>query len=176
MSENSGQFELYAIIKRGPDFDFRTFALQGLERAKENLRNDGFLTPVAFLVTGEDIRCYGIWFQGWQQKDAVYSSLIDVARSLNARAIITINDCYAKTPAPEDVSGHFANYKWGDLVADHDYEEITMTVTGPDIPTWIVHVPYGREGKELNFGELHEQNGGDVGLLEGWPKSSSTTQ
>src|SRR6266404_1812642 len=146
-------------------FDLREFALGVLEIAKENLKNDGQLVPTAFAITANHIHCYSVSFANHDEKPIVYSDLIEAAKNQGATALITCNDALWSTKAgPEDVDGYYP----GKLAVDEANECIMLTVSGPAIQTWSAQIPYQRANDGIEFGDVHEQIGGEAGFLEGW--------
>jgi hypothetical protein len=146
-------------------FDLREFALGVLEIAKENLRNDGQLVSTVFAITASHIHCYSVSFANHDEKPLAYSKLIEAAREQEATALITCNDAHIGDKAGPDV---IEAYYPGKLAAENAKECIMLVVSGPAIKTWSAEIPYQRANGRIEFGDVHEQVGGEVGFLEGW--------
>jgi hypothetical protein len=103
--------------------------LKSLDDAKNDLSRDKYLTPVAFIITDDEVLDFNLQFEDREQKLSAYSKLVELARAKNARAIITINDANV-TDTPGKDSAGLPN------------ECVFMTVSGPDTQTWTVSVSY----------------------------------
>jgi hypothetical protein len=145
-----------------PAFDLREFALRALEIAQENLRNDGHLVPVAFIITPTGVEVCDASFEGEEQKAARYADIVAAARAKDAIAIMTIND--AHVAKPDDVEGYY----WGKLAVEGAPECLWLAVSGPAMETWNLRVPYQRSAEGIVFGEPEEEYG-SVNFLPGWP-------
>jgi len=152
-------------VPRSEDFDLREFALGVLAIAKENLARDRELVPTAFAITENEIQCYSVSFADHYVKPDVYLKLVEVAKAQNALALITCNDAFWSDKAEPDFA---EGYYPGKLAAEKAKECIMLTVSGPAIQTWSVEVPYERIGDAIEFGDVREQSGGELDLLEGW--------
>jgi len=136
-----------------------------LEIAKENLRNDGHLIPTAFAITASHIHCYSVSFADHEEKPATYSKLIEAARNQGATALITCNDAFMDNKAsPDAVEAYYP----GKLAAINAQECIMLIVSGPAIQTWTAELPYQRVGNVIEFSDMQEEFGGEVGFLEDW--------
>lgn len=152
-------------VLRSDDLDLREFALGVLEIAKENLQRDGHLIPTAFAITASHIHCYSVSFANHDEKPLAYSKLIEAAREQEATALITCNDALSGDNAgPDAIEAYYP----GKLAAENAKECIMLVVSGPAIQTWSVELPYQRVGDDIEFGDIQEEFGGEVGFLEGW--------
>ena len=150
--------------------DLREFAGQILDMAKENLRNDGCLLPVAFVVTGEQVLAAPIVFQTQEEKEDAYRLLVESARAHQALAIVTLNDAHYRS----DPGGQTrAVYYPGKLAAEGAAECILLTISGPGIASWEVRIPYQRGTEGLAFGETEESNDIQLNLLGDWASRPS---
>ena len=141
-------------------------ALEALETAKEDLRRDGYLLPVAFVVTDEGTIDFNIQFKDQNEKSWVYSKLVEVAKEKNAKAIITINDAQITKPPQEDNSQP-------ELAGDGIGKEcLYLTISGPGVQTWTVSVPYYRATSGIIFGKQLEATNDILNLLPGWGNSA----
>ena len=131
----------------------REYALKALHKAREDLRRDKYLIPVAFVVTDADILDFTLDFGDTDQKASAYAELVEIAKQKGGRAIITINDAKIKDQA-------------GGKTAQ---ECIYVTVSGPEMQTWSVSQPYTKVGDEIVFGQPSETSNDFLNLLRGWP-------
>jgi hypothetical protein len=143
----------------------RDYAVKALETAKEDLRRDKYLIPVAFIVTDEEILDFNLQFEDAEQKASAYENLVQIAKQKSARAIITLND--AKLTDPVRGKASEAASTWADDA--NEKECIYVTISGPSIQTWSVCLPYERRDDEIVFGEPIESMNDLLNLLPGWP-------
>jgi hypothetical protein len=68
----------------------RHYALNALTTAKEDLRRDGYLLPMTFVIAGDEILDFNLEFEDREQKLAVYAKVVETAKERSARAIITV--------------------------------------------------------------------------------------
>jgi hypothetical protein len=123
------------------------YALKALATAKEDLRRDGYLIPVAFVIADDGILDFNVQFEGKEHKRSVYAKVVEIAKERNARAIITVNDAGIKNDL---VSKNLQ--PTGEATATEMLNEcIYVTVSGPTIKTWTVSVSYERTGSEIRF-------------------------
>jgi len=147
--------------------DIRQLVSQLLEIGKENLARDGYLTPVAFLVTPQDVLLVEVRFRGQEEKQAAYQAVVAAARQHNALAVVTLNDAYyARRGQSED-------YYPGKLAAEGASECICAVVSGPDFTPWSVSVPYQRTKEGIRFSKEEESSDIQVGLLPDWAAGST---
>lgn len=162
MSEN---VKLAWTVPLPEGFVLKEFAVGVLEIAKENLQGDGNLIPTAFAITASHIHCYSVSFADHDEKPAAYSKLIEAARDQGATALITCNDAFMDNKAdPDAVEAYYP----GKLEAENAKECIMLVVSGPAIQTWTAELPYQRVGDDIEFSDMQEEFGGEVGFLEGW--------
>ena len=134
--------------------DPREFALKALDAAKQDLRRDMYLLPIAFILTDSETLDFNLNFDNAEHKGLVYSKLVEVAKERGGRAIITINDATETNPTSP-----------GYLKLDCIY----VTVSGPRLTTWTLSLPYTKVGNEIQFGEPTETSNDFLNLLRGWP-------
>lgn len=147
--------------------DLREFVSQILEIAKQNLAKDGYLIPIAFLITGDNVLLMQVRFERPEEKEAAYAEVVAAARQQNALAIVTLNDAYySRNIKAED-------YYPGRLAAEGASECISVVVSGPDFAPWGMSVPYDRTKEGIRFGKEEESSDIQVGLLPDWPSGSS---
>jgi len=150
------------------DIDLKKRALEALEAAKDDLTRDGYLIPVAFIVTNLEILDFNLDYEDEDQKASAYAKLVEVARKQGGSAIITVNN--ARCGEPGTLDGYYP----GKLEIEGAPECIYITVSGPAITTWSVTVPYVRRGKEIVFGNAVEAFDDSLNLLPGWPSGPQT--
>jgi len=144
--------------------DLKKFAKGLIERAKENLEQDGYLQSAVFLVTDSDVHCYSVCFSGYEQKESAYDEAVQKAREFGALAIVTLNDAFiGDKDTPE-------NYEWGQVAADPKGECIFVTFSGPGLENWTIEVEYRREPGGLVFSPPTEEEKSFIGLLGDWSK------
>src|SRR5215467_1337271 len=147
--------------------DLKALAYEFLHEAQHSLRSDGYLNPTAVVITPEENLIFDIEFESEEERDEVYSGMMEVAQQKNASAIITVNDVY-----PDDAPGKPARLEgpeWGAL-ADSTGEAIMITVSGSGFETWSLLSPYFRREDGLVFHPAKEMRnpGGEVELLGDW--------
>jgi hypothetical protein len=131
--------------------DLRDYARNALEVAKEDLRRDKNLIPVALIVFEEEVSDFSLEFENAEEKMSVYGEIVRIAEQRAARAIITVNDAQLREPTTDVIT-----------------ECIYLSVSGPGIQTWSIAVPYKR-ADEIKFGAASESLGDMLNLLPGWP-------
>ncbi|PYU06726.1 MAG: hypothetical protein DMG33_07000, partial [Acidobacteria bacterium] len=125
--------------------NLKRYALRALEVAKEDLRRDKFLIPVAFIVVGDQVSDFSVQFKDPNQKALVYSELVRIAKEKRADAIITINDAKLTNMVSARSGGAKQDLRTNEGTQDCIY----LTVSGPAIRTWSVCLPYERAGYEI---------------------------
>ncbi len=147
--------------------DLKALAYEFLHEAQQSLQSDGYLNPTAIVITPEENLIFDIEFETEEERDEIYSEMMEVAQQKNAGAIITVNDVYpdngAGTPARLEGAG------WGAL-AETPTEAIIITVSGSGFETWSLICPYFRREDRINFHPAREMRnpGGEVELLGDW--------
>jgi len=141
------------------------YALRALEKAKEDLRRDKYLLPVAFIVTEDNVFDFNLQFEDAEQKRTVYDELVKLAKAKNARAIITVNDA-TLTNHSEGSSSDTAVTRTDNKIPQFC---IFLTISGPSIKTWSLSLPYVSMGNEVVFGNPTETVNDVLNLLPGWP-------
>ena len=162
--------------ERDSDISPQEFASKLLNHAQELLARDGSLASAAFLITEREIHCYEVSFKDHEQKRKIYDELIVLARLENAVAVVTLNDAYTTWDATPEELKKYENYYPGLLQKEKCPECIFMTITGPGLLNETLTIPYLHVEGEICFGELKDETGGEVGLLEGWAEKSTKKQ
>ncbi|HEY2499336.1 MAG TPA: hypothetical protein VGK24_19930 [Candidatus Angelobacter sp.] len=146
--------------------DLKALAYEFLHEAQHSLRGDGYLNPTAVVITPEENLIFDIEFETEEERDEIYSEMMEVAEQKNAGAIITVNDVYSDdSGTPVRLQGH----GWGAL-ADSTTEAIQITVSGGGFETWSLVCPYFRREDRIVFHPANETRnpGGEVELLGDW--------
>jgi hypothetical protein len=147
--------------------DLKALAYEFLHEAQHSLKSDGYLNPTAIVITPEENLIFDIEFQTEEERDEIYSEMMEVANQKNASAILTVNDVY-----PDDHPGapvQLEGEGWGELV-NSTREAIRITVSGSGFETWSLVCPYFRREDLINFHPAQEARnpGGEVELLGDW--------
>lgn len=147
--------------------DLKALAYEFLHEAQHSLKSDGYLNPTAIVITPDENLIFDIEFQTEEERDEIYSEMMEVANQKNASAILTVNDVYPDdhTGAPVQLQGD----GWGAL-AESTREAIMITVSGSGFETWSLVCPYFRREDLINFHPAREARnpGGEVELLGDW--------
>ena len=147
--------------------DLKALAYEFLHEAQETLKSDGYLNPTAIVITPDENLIFDIEFETEEERDEIYSEMMDVAQQKNASAIITVNDVFPddSVGAPVQLQGE----GWGQL-AEAPTEAILITVSGSGFDTWSLICPYFRRDDRINFHPAREirNPGGEVELLGDW--------
>lgn len=147
--------------------DLKALAYEFLHEAQQSLQTEDYLNPTAVVITPEENLIFDIEFETEEERDEIYSEMMEVAQQQNASAIITVNDVY-----PDDSLGAPAQLQgagWGPL-ADSASEAIMITVSGGGFETWSLVAPYFRREERIVFHPAREMRnpGGEVELLGDW--------
>ncbi len=147
--------------------DLKALAYEFLHEAQQSLKGDGFLNPTAIVITPDENLIFDIEFETDEERDEIYSEMMEVAQQKNASAILTVNDVY-----PDDAPGapvQLQGAGWGAL-AESAGEAIMVTVSGSGFETWSLVCPYFRRDDRVVFHPAKEMRnpGGEVELLGDW--------
>lgn len=147
--------------------DLKALAYEFLHEAQHSLQSDGYLNPTAIVITPDENLIFDIEFETDEERDEIYSEMMEVAQQKNAGAIITVNDVFPDNGrgAPAQLQGE----GWGAL-AESPVEAIMITVSGSGFETWSLICPYFRRDERINFQPAREARnpGGEVELLGDW--------
>ena len=146
--------------------DLKALAYEFLHEAQNSLKADSYLNPTAIVITPNENLIFDIEFETDEERDEIYSEMMDVAQQKNAGAIITVNDVF-----PDDATSpvQLHGEGWGAL-AEAPTEAIMITVSGSGFETWSLVCPYFRSDDSINFHPTREVRnpGGEVELLGDW--------
>lgn len=152
-------------LSREGAIDLKSLAYEFLREARQQLQ-DGHLNPTALVITPHENLIFDIEFENDDEREEIYSELIDVAREENALAIITVNDVYL---TEDDAHVNLEGLGWGGL-AESAKEAIMITVSGSGFETWSLICPYFHRGGQVVFQPSQEKPdpGAEVELLGDW--------
>lgn len=146
--------------------DLKALAYEFLHEAQHSLQGDGYLNPTAIVITPEENLIFDIEFETEEERDDIYSEMMEVAQEKNAGAILTVNDIlpdHGGSPVRLEGQG------WGAL-SESATEAILITVSGSGFETWSLICPYFRRDDRISFQPAREfrNPGGEVELLGDW--------
>ena len=147
--------------------DLKALAYEFLHEAQSSLQSDGYLNPTAIVITPDENLIFDIEFETEEERDEIYSEMMEVAQQKNASAILTVNDVL-----PDDAPGapvQLQGEGWGKL-AESPAEAIMITASGGGFETWSLVCSYFRRDDRINFHPAKEirNPGGEVELLGDW--------
>jgi hypothetical protein len=154
--------ELVWSVERDEPFDVRQFASGLLERARENLKQDGYVQSAVFLVTDIEVQCYSLSFSGYEEKEAAYDEVVKKARELNAEAVVTLNDAFVGDKYDPE------KYEWGQAAKDPKGEFLFVTVSGPGLENWTKEIEYHHGHEGIVFCPPEEEQNSFIGFLGEW--------
>jgi hypothetical protein len=147
--------------------DLKALAYELLGEAQSILQHEGHLNPAAVVITPSENLIFDLEFETDDERDELYSEMMDTAREKNASAILTVNDVYLddEPSAPVRLEGE----GWGAL-SESAHEAIVVTVSGSGFETWSLVSPYFRNDEQFVFQPPREtpDPGGEVALLGDW--------
>jgi len=150
------------IVPKNDGFDLHAYAQEVMEVSKDNLVNDDYLVALTFIITKDSIHGIQIAFEGQDEKEKVYSEVIEYARTVEAVAIVTVNDSYIGEP--DDVEDYYP----GKLKEIGSKEGIMVTISGPGMKSKVLRAIYERVNGRINFGQVEIEDGITIGLLHDW--------
>jgi len=147
--------------------DLKALAHEFLHEAQQSLQSDGHLNPTAVVITPGENLIFDIEFETEEEREEIYSEMMEVAQEKNAAAIITVNDVY-----PDNLPGapvQLQGAGWGAL-GESASEAIMITVSGGGFETWSLVCSYIRREDRIIFHPAREMRnpGGEVELLGDW--------
>lgn len=147
--------------------DLKTLAYELLSEAQSILQHEGHVNPAAVVITPSENLIFDLEFENEDEREELYSEMMDVAREKNASAILTVNDVYLDDEAAASV--RLEGEGWGAL-SEAPGEAIVVTVSGGGFETWSLVSPYFRRGEQFLFQPPRERPdpGGEVALLGDW--------
>jgi hypothetical protein len=146
--------------------DLKALAYELLHEAQQSLQHESQLTPTAVVLTPDENLIFEMEYDEEDEREEIYSEMVDVALEKNASAIITVNDTYLdNTGAPVKLEGS----GWGNL-SETATEAIAVMISGGGFETWSLICPYLRKGDQIIFHPAQEKRdpGGELELLGDW--------
>lgn len=146
--------------------DLKSLAHELMREAQQELQAEGHLTPTAVIITAHENLILDVEYDTDEEREEIYSELVDVAQEKGALAIITVNDVYLDTGVP---IATLEGPGWGKL-AESPAEALMITISGSGFDTWILVCPYFRRDDQLIFQSIQEKcdPGAEVELLGDW--------
>jgi ribose 5-phosphate isomerase len=74
--------------------DLKALAYELLGEAQSILQHEGHVNPAAVVITPSENLIFDLEFETDDERDELYSEMMDVAGEKNASAILTVNDVY----------------------------------------------------------------------------------
>jgi hypothetical protein len=144
----------------------KSLAYELLHESQQSVQEEDHLTPTAIVITPEENLIFEVEYDSEEEREEIYSDLVEIALEKNATAIVTINDVYL------DNSGSKAAIEgpgWGSL-AESANEAVIVTISGSGFETWSLICPYFRQGGQIMFQPAQEKRdpGGELELLGDW--------
>lgn len=146
--------------------NLKSLAHELLHEAQQELLEEGHLASTAVVITPHENLIFDIEFEGDEEREEIYSEMIDVAMEKNALAIITVNDMYLDD---SEQALTLQGPGWGEL-GNAAREAIMITVSGSGFDTWTLMSPYFRRADQPVFQPAQEKRdpGAEVELLGDW--------
>ena len=146
--------------------DLKSLAHELMREAQQELHLEGHVTPTAVVITPHENLILDIEYESDEEREEIYTEVVDVAMEKNALAIVTVNDIYL------DSAGSAVELErpgWGEL-GQSAREAILIAVSGGGFETWTLTCPYHRKGEQLIFQPAQERRdpGAEVELLGDW--------
>jgi hypothetical protein len=154
------------VINPPQGIDLKALAHELLHEARQQLQEERHLTPTAVVITALENLIFEIEYEGDEEREEIYSNMVDLALEKNALAIITINDAYLDDSGP---GPQLEGPGWGPLV-ESAREGIMITISGSGFETWSLTAPYFRQGSQFVFLPTQEKSnpGAEMELLGNW--------
>jgi len=146
--------------------NLKTLAYELLHEAQQSLESEGHLNPTAIVINADENLIVDVEFEDDEEREDIYSELVETARHRNASAIVTINDVYLDE---HGAAVRLQGPGWGDLRQPAN-EAIVITISGAGFETWSVVSSYYRVEQQFIFQPAREviNPGGEVELLGDW--------
>jgi hypothetical protein len=146
--------------------DLKSLAYELMRESQQQLQQDGHLTPTAVVITPHENLILDLEYESDEEREEIYSELVDVALEKNALAIVTVNDVYLES------GGSIAALEgpgWGKL-SESAAEAVLITISGSGFDTWTLICPYFRRDDQFIFQPMQEKRdpGAEVELLGDW--------
>ncbi len=146
--------------------DLKALAYELLHESQQSLQEEDHLTPTAIVITPEENLIFEVEYDSEEEREEIYTDMVEIALEKNATAILTVNDVYLdNSTAKVTLEGP----AWGNL-AESANEAVIVTVSGSGFETWSLVCPYFRQGDQIIFQPAQEKRdpGGELELLGDW--------
>lgn len=160
-----------------PDCDVEQLAFRLLEQAKEALKRDKLLIPVAFVLAGQETLICVLDLSTEEKKRESYQAVNRLVRTKRAFGVITIND--ARLGRISDP------LQWGERNTGERSDQgatecIFMMVRAQGVKPWALCVEYSRsiegESEEIVFGEKRVFEEPRSRILPDWQEGFGRTE
>src|SRR5438128_7486663 len=74
--------------------DLKALAYELLHEAQHSVQEEEHLTPTAIVITPEENLIFEVEYDSEEEREEIYSDMVEIALEKNARAILTVNDIY----------------------------------------------------------------------------------
>ena len=146
--------------------DLKSLAYELLHESQQSVQEEDHLTPTAIVITPEENLIFEVEYDSEEEREEIYSDMVEIALEKNARAILTVNDIYLDTSGAKVT---MEGLGWGNLT-ESATEAVIVTVSGNGFETWSLVCPYFRQGNQIIFQPAQEKRdpGGELELLGDW--------
>ena len=147
--------------------DLKALAYELLHEAQHSVQEEDHLTPTAIVITPEENLIFEVEYDSEEEREEIYSDLVEIALEKNATAIVTVNDIYLDNNFGSKIA--LEGQGWGNL-AESATEAVIVTISGSGFETWSLVCPYFRQGSRIIFQPAQEKRdpGGELELLGDW--------
>jgi hypothetical protein len=146
--------------------DLKALAYELLHESQQSVQQEDHLTPTAIVITPEENLIFEVEYDSEEEREEIYSDMVEIALEKNATAILTVNDVYLDNSSAKLA---LEGPGWGAL-AELASEAVIVTVSGSGFETWSLVCPYFRQGDQIIFQPAQEKRdpGGELELLGDW--------
>lgn len=147
--------------------DLKALAYELLSEAQSILQREGHVNPAAVVITPSENLIFDLEFESDEEREELYSEMMDVAREKSASAILSVNDVFLDDDAARPIQ--LEGEGWG-VLSESPREAIVVTVSGGGFETWSLVSAYFRRAEQLVFQPPREvpDPGGELPLLGDW--------
>jgi hypothetical protein len=147
--------------------DLKALAYELLHEAQQSVQEEDHLTPTAIVITPEENLIFEVEYDSEEEREEIYSDLVEIALEKNATAIVTVNDVYLDNNSGSKIT--LEGSGWGDL-SESATEAVIVTISGSGFETWSLVCPYFRKANQIIFQPAQEKRdpGGELELLGDW--------
>ena len=131
---------------------------------------DEYYAAFAILVFPSGRKVLDVEFADEDEKISAYRQVVQTARRLNATAIVTINSGFVS--AEPWSKEHLDGYWWGRLAEEVAKDCISITVSGPNMPSYGIDLNYEIMAGKVHFEPEPEVGRTIIGFLADWPSES----